>query len=140
MEAIDHVYFASVALALVMLAAAPFFVAALIAWRSSLPAKWHFACLCGLLAYGVAALVDIVWLPWELASNFLAPQLDQNGYSSVSHALFQFSNIGTVVSGLSALIASLLIPLRLRHSWSVIVAAVVSANNSYMDSAPRVRD
>ena len=118
----------AVALAAVAL---PAWVAWFLALRSNLPSRRLFTFLCTLLTFGLLTLTGAVLLPIEVAAVWVAPELHYAGHRSIANVILLASEHGVPASCLLVgLAASFIVPLKMRHLWPSIAAAI-GANNSF---------
>jgi hypothetical protein len=119
--------------AVLAIAALPAWIAWLVAWRSDMPAhaRKSFMFVCLLLSFGLLTLAGGLLLPIEVASVWIAPELHANGYKVVANTIAVASEHGIPLACLVVgLVASVLVPLRLRRSWPDVLL-VICANNSF---------
>ena len=126
---------------MVLLAAAGLVVAVLlpawiawgVAWRSGMPrtCRRSFAFVCLLLTYGVMVLATALLLPLEVFKTFVAPDLHERGHLALANGIFVAAEHGTSIASFTvALVAAIVIPLKLRRHWPAIMAAVVKSRAS----------
>jgi len=124
------------AIAALAVVALPAWVAWLIAWRSHMPvhARRSFMGVCLLASSGFLTLTGGLLLPLEMAAVWIAPELHLSGHKAVASAIWFASEHGVPVACfVVGLIASVVVPLRLRHVWPDVLSAI-SSNNSFKPS------
>ncbi|WP_296278188.1 hypothetical protein [Pseudoxanthomonas sp.] len=105
----------------------PAWIAWAIAWRSGMPrsCRRSFAFACLLLSYGVMVFAAALLLPLEVLKTFIASDLHARGYRALANGIFVAAEHGTpIVSCTAALVAAVVIPLKLRRHWPAITSAV----------------
>ncbi|MBB3276896.1 MULTISPECIES: hypothetical protein [unclassified Pseudoxanthomonas] len=105
--------------AIAMLAVAAWF-AWLVAWRSDMPmsARRSFILVCLLLSFGFFMLAGVAFLPLGLADVFVVPQWAAGNHERTAIAVHFLSEYGPITACLIAgLLASFIVPLKLRHVW-----------------------
>jgi hypothetical protein len=111
--------------------ALPAWVAWVLAQRANLPARRLYVVTCTLFAFGFLTLAGAVLLPIEIAATWVAPELHTAGYPMAANMIFVASEHGVpVICFAVGVVASFIVPLRLRRVWSS-VAAAIGANNSF---------
>jgi len=121
------------AIAALVVVALPAWIAWCIAWRSHMPvgARRSFMLVCLLLSFGFLTLTGGLLLPLEMAAVWIAPELHANGYKPIATMIAVASDDGIPLACLVVgLIASVIVPLRLRNTWPAVLSAI-SANNSF---------
>ncbi|MEF3081100.1 hypothetical protein V3391_02570 [Luteimonas sp. SMYT11W] len=132
MDAYSLVIVALMAAGLLIVVATPAWIALLIAWRSQIPRKhWRsFAFTCLLLAYGFITFAGAALMPLGIAQIFVAPQLISAGHEKLGTAIFMAAEHGVpIVCLLSGLLASFVVPLKLRKHWAAVANAVCATNS-----------
>ena len=121
------------AVAVLALVALPAWIAWYVAWRSRMPApaRRSFALICLLLAFGLLTLAGVLLIPLEMAEVWIAPELHAGGHTTAATIIAVASEHGVPAACLVVgLVASVIVPLKLRHTWPDILSAI-SANNSF---------
>ena len=111
----------------------PAWIAWGIAWWSGMPRthRRSFAFVCLLLTYGVMVFATALLLPLEVLKTFIAPDLHERGHLALANGFFVAAEHGApIVSCTAALVATVVIPLKLRRHWPAITSAVVESRAS----------
>jgi hypothetical protein len=107
-------YFFSLGIgALILLVAAfPVLFATLVAWMPGRRPRYKasFVIVCSIIAFGVAGLMDVVALPFALAADHLAPQMEHDGYVGVATAINSLAELFSWVPLVGLALASVLVP------------------------------
>ncbi|MBD9376792.1 hypothetical protein [Pseudoxanthomonas sp. PXM04] len=114
------------ALALMLVVALPAWVAWFIACRSRMPveARRSFILACLLLTFGFVTLAGGLFLPLDLAAIYLAPQWSVDGHMRTANAILVLAEYGSDIACLATgLLASIIVPLKLRCAWPRILVA-----------------
>jgi hypothetical protein len=130
MFVLEYAYVLGASLGLILAALAPAFLAWVVAIRHKLArdTRLSFAVVCALLSYGVLTGAALPFIPLDVGAIFLAPQLDEVGYKTLAAWIFALSEYSFVLAFVAAAMASVWVPLRLRHSWPGIIAAYRDGN------------
>ena len=85
---------------------------------------------CLLLAFGTITLAGAVLVPLQMVATWVAPEWHASGYETAANAVYVASEHGVpVVCLVTGLIASTVIPLKLRHAWPAILSAIGAGNS-----------
>ena len=82
-----------------------------------------FVTVCTLLAYGAMGVAGAVCGPIDMLAEYVAPQLYEDGHTSISRILMSASHATLFVALGSGLATSAWVPLRLRRVWPGVLAA-----------------
>ncbi|MCL6710765.1 hypothetical protein M8R20_27590 [Pseudomonas sp. R2.Fl] len=110
--------------------ALPAWIAWIVACRSRVPAgaRRSFILACLLLSFGFATLAGGMFLPLDLAAVYLAPQWSADGYTRIATATLVLSEHGSSIASLAVgLLASVIVPLKLRRAWPRVLLVLRSS-------------
>ena len=112
-----------------LLSAFPVVLAAIVTQipGSNIQRKIWFSIVSGVMAYGLAVLTYICFVPFFLMATYYAPQWYADGYETIARSFTFLSEIGDVISLIVLLVASFLIPILGRNNyWNTFVEALAN--------------
>jgi len=113
-------------------AAFPLFVALAVAWWPGrrLAHKFSFVITATVVVLGVAGLLSLLSLPFELFGTHISPQLDYEGYKTVPMVVGWVLTVTGLLPALAVAVGSVLVPVVLRcQLWDRLCEVMVDRPN-----------
>ena len=114
-----------------LVAALPIVVATIVALYPghTVPKKRLFVVLSGVISYGIAVLVFVVFVPISLLATYFSPQWEAQGYLSLATTTNTLAEVGGVLPFIVVIVCSFVVPIMGRNKyWDYI--AKFTANKS----------
>jgi hypothetical protein len=128
-----------------LLSAFPVVLAAIVTQvpGSKIQRKILFSIVSGVMAYGLAVLTYICFVPFILMATYYAPQWYADGYETLARSVTFLSEVGDVIPLIVLLVVSFLIPILGRKNyWNTFIETLANKqrnSDSGADAPPPVR-